>query len=893
MTIGLAVALVACQGAVGKTGEPGPKGEPGDSAPPAPPANQAPISLAVGTIQGPAGLVEEGGDKTMVVSGYFRDPNGDVLSYPAPTADPTGVVRATLAANEAGDQVLTLSPLSAGMAIVTVTATDPGGLSANVKIEVTVHAEGMEPAMYVGSLPTSVALMPGQRHPIPNIRDSFQENEGEDLTFDYTVSGDASSVEVVPAADDDDTFTIIALDVVGNAIVTIIATDEDNLPSDPSYVIEVAVRTALEPALSDMDPGDADLRVGGDPDVRDVAGYFDNHGLAALEYSADSSDDAVAKESIDGSMLTITPMGMGTATVTVTASNIHGSVDAVIMVTVAATPPTRVGSIADVTLTIGGETSVMLAMYFAPGVAGDVLTYTASGGNDMVRASVSGDRLFIEALAAGSADITVTATDADGEIATQGFMVTVTAAPMPDPGNMPPTLKAGMMLGPFKRELNNGAAPESFNLDMYFNDPDGNNALLTYEVKQDKKKENPETADESVIAVGGALWLDQDAEACEAAGTDTPDGDGPEAAPDGNDVGDDILKICYENAGTAEIEITAIDLGGERSDTVTVMITVSDDNSPPAIAAATVTDAVTGDLPDHNTDAATPATARLTIDKRRDVIKDAEFNKYFSDPDLDSRGDADMLTFDVVFLTTEPGDGLHATITGVLAGNTVIGEGDDGYGAVEYVMMPKTWNGDPKAKFTLGLIGRKGTATKAADRTATQVSQIVAIVATDTYGQKFARYFSVGVNHSPMAEGDQAAAADKKTLSGETDMYKDLVVPLTDVADTTALTDANSTATVPLVVAAGGYFSDGDGAGDLADNAAGTGAGCVIKATGGTADVARFEITETAETVSLHILAREIGTKTVTISCRDTFGVESPSDILTVKVTGSLRGSRQ
>ena len=530
---------------------------------------------------------------------------------------------------------------------------------------------------------------------------------------------------------------------------------------------------------------------------------------------------------------------------------------------------------------------------------GDTLMYAAESSMVMYATAMvdetSGD-LTITAVAEGTATVTVTASDGNG--GSVSIQIHVTVSPVP---NMAPRLKAGMTLGPFNRVENNGAAPESFDLDKYFEDPDGNDALITYDVKQDKKKENATgdgaTATTSVIAVGGEMWLDQTGQTCEAADTDTPDGTGVEAIPDGTDLDEDILKICYENAGTAEIEITAIDAVGKRSQPVTVMFTVGA-NAAPVIASGTGAVA-TGDIDDHIGAFGTTTTGekqRLKIGETRAAIEDAEFNKYFADENLESRGDGDMLTFEVKFFTAlaDPSD--HAAITAALTGGTptVIEEDDDGYGAVEAVMAPMSWNGDPKAKFTLSITGRKGTRMGA-----NAMNQVVAIIATDTYGQKFARTFSVGVNHDPVAEGAQAKAKDKKTLSDETE-YQNLIVPATPATVTSptatlVLVEApTDTPGTPTEDAKGGYFSDGDGAVDLADGTLGTGAGCVIKSTGGTDGVATFQITETAAgESSLVILAKARGTKTVTISCTDTFGVESPTDTLTVVVTGQISGSRQ
>ena len=71
---------------------------------------------------------------TVEVSGVFRDPDGDVLTYGATSSSP-GVASATAAGS-----VVTVTPVSAGAATVTVTATDAGGsnMSATQTFAVTV-----------------------------------------------------------------------------------------------------------------------------------------------------------------------------------------------------------------------------------------------------------------------------------------------------------------------------------------------------------------------------------------------------------------------------------------------------------------------------------------------------------------------------------------------------------------------------------------------------------------------------------------------------------------------------------------------------------------------------------------------------------------------------------
>ena len=85
------------------------------------PVNDAP--RAVGVI--PDQTLDEGGSESAVdVSPYFEDVDGDVLTYRASSSDPDVVVVSTAGA------LVTLTPVVYGSAVVTVTAADPEGLTA-------------------------------------------------------------------------------------------------------------------------------------------------------------------------------------------------------------------------------------------------------------------------------------------------------------------------------------------------------------------------------------------------------------------------------------------------------------------------------------------------------------------------------------------------------------------------------------------------------------------------------------------------------------------------------------------------------------------------------------------------------------------------------------------
>ena len=91
------------------------------------PINQAPTAVAI-----PVQRVFVGDTGRVVLSRYFSDPDGDALTYTAGSSHP-GLITASVRAD-----TLLLAAALQGDAMVTVTATDPGGLSASQMVQTTV-----------------------------------------------------------------------------------------------------------------------------------------------------------------------------------------------------------------------------------------------------------------------------------------------------------------------------------------------------------------------------------------------------------------------------------------------------------------------------------------------------------------------------------------------------------------------------------------------------------------------------------------------------------------------------------------------------------------------------------------------------------------------------------
>ena len=196
-----------------------------------------------------------------------------------------------------------------------------------------------------------------------------------------------------------------------------------------------------DPMANDMAIDPVTVMAGMSSDAMDVSMYFSDADGDTLTYRAMSNMEMYATVAVDGSMLTITGVAAGQATITVYASDGMGGADAMrtIMVTVTAAnaAPMAQGMIDAVTVSADEMSDpITLGDYFSD-ADGDSLTYMEESSNEAVAtAEIARDdsdpgnivhTLTITGVAAGSATITVTATDPAGASATQEIMVTVRA----------------------------------------------------------------------------------------------------------------------------------------------------------------------------------------------------------------------------------------------------------------------------------------------------------------------------------------------------------------------------------------------------------------------------------------------------------------------------------
>ncbi|WP_425155540.1 leishmanolysin-related zinc metalloendopeptidase [Candidatus Palauibacter sp.] len=170
--------------------------------------------MPVGTI--PPQELPSGGSATVHVSGFFRDPDGDRLTYFVTTSKPNVVTAAV------SGMIVTLTGVAKGTATITVTATDPGGLGAQQSFTANVPNQ---PPRAVGELP-SLQLAAGDSVAI-DVASYFEDPDGDVLTYAATTSD--ATVATTSVSD-----TLMTVEAVGEgaATVTVTATDPDGLSVD-------------------------------------------------------------------------------------------------------------------------------------------------------------------------------------------------------------------------------------------------------------------------------------------------------------------------------------------------------------------------------------------------------------------------------------------------------------------------------------------------------------------------------------------------------------------------------------------------------------------------------------------------------------------------------------
>ena len=353
----------------------------------------------------PAQTLFVGETATVDASAHFRDPDGDPLSFAATSSDPD------VAAVTVSGAAVTIRAIAAGVATVTVAASDADGAGAEQSFQITVP--NREPEA-VGTLPPRT-LAAGETELVV-VSPYFRDPDDDALT--YTAASSNAAVAAVAVSGDSVAVTALAK---GLATVTVTARDGQGLIAEQRFEVTVPNRA---PAAGDAIPAQALFR--GETATVDASAHFRDPDGDPLSYSATSSRHEIAAVTVSGATLTIEAVATGVATVTVTASDPDGArAEQRFEVTVPNRAPEAGDAIPAQTLFEGETASVDASTHFRD-PDGDPLAYTAtSSSSEVATVAVSDAMLTIRAVAAGVATVTVTATDPEKAAVATSFDVTV------------------------------------------------------------------------------------------------------------------------------------------------------------------------------------------------------------------------------------------------------------------------------------------------------------------------------------------------------------------------------------------------------------------------------------------------------------------------------------
>ncbi|MCY4555664.1 MAG: fibronectin type III domain-containing protein, partial [Chloroflexi bacterium] len=415
----------------------------GEHTTPVEPPNAAPaVSAAIAD----ATIVNESGMHDVSLSGVFSDADGDALTITAASSD-TAVATVSVAADYS---TLTVSAQARGTATITVTAADGYGGEVEDSLTVTVKA-----APAVASAIADISGLVAEDSRTISMSGVFSDADGDAVTVTQASSSD-TSIAAVSAAIDGSTAAITAVTVTagseGTATIRVTAQDADGNTVQDAFDVTVnaaaqQLQKANNPPTVSSAMDDATIVNESGTHEASLSGVFSDADGDDLTITASSSDENVATVSVsaDHSTLTVTAQARGTATITVTAADGYGgTVEDNFTLTVKAAPVVAaaiddvselyIDATHEVALTdVPSDADAEVLTDVFTDADGDALTITAESSDtevlevatvvDESTRTVTG--LTVTGVAEGTATVTVTAEDPDGNQVSDEFDVTV------------------------------------------------------------------------------------------------------------------------------------------------------------------------------------------------------------------------------------------------------------------------------------------------------------------------------------------------------------------------------------------------------------------------------------------------------------------------------------
>lgn len=373
----------------------------------------------------PSQIINKGSDPILIdISNVFEDPEGTTLKFGAISGKPAVATVSIVS----GTTMMKITPVSAGTATITVTATDTSGKVAFSTITVIVN-----------TVPQAVdiaeqMLTPGAGDRTLDLLNYFSDADATNILTFTAVSADSAIATATVTGNQ----VVISPVAAGVTDVTITAND------GKTGIVSKTFRVVVNNGPEVVNPiSDQSATVGADVTV-DVTNVFRDLDGDTLIYEATSVDSSVATVSVNGAQVTVTPVGGGSAEIRVTAKDGKGGT-VTSTFTIRVNQPPQAGTLADQIVMLGeGDKTIDLSQVFSD-VDGDTLTFTAvSLQPNVANANVAGNQLTIHPLAGGTATIQVTANDGKGGTVSDTFNVRINQVPQAsDIADLVVTLEAG------------------------------------------------------------------------------------------------------------------------------------------------------------------------------------------------------------------------------------------------------------------------------------------------------------------------------------------------------------------------------------------------------------------------------------------------------------------
>ena len=393
-------------------------------------------------------------DQTMVradpmmfdLSTFFSDPDGDELTFDVSVAD-SMIVSASI-----DGMMLTVEGVGVGESMVTVTANDAlMGMPASASFNVTVENQDPVVAMEIPDQEVTRRDMI-----VVDLSMIFEDPDNDPLTFEANVANSAvatasiqgSRLNVMPQTVNNTLITVTANDEYGGTVSDIfrvtVVNQAPHVANEPENVITNRILTP----------------------VLDMSMVFADDDGDTLTLSATSSAPGVASVSVTGFDVTIQPSTLGTAEITLTATDpFNETASTSFQVAVENLAPRVSMTLANVSMNRVDPHVVDVSSVFVDDDMDDITISAESADANIVTTSVSGTSLTLDGVNLGMTSVTVTATDANGAMVSTPFNVTVE--------NLDPTVAT--QIADFNLQV--GGDAETRDVSAAFSD-DGSEALV-------------------------------------------------------------------------------------------------------------------------------------------------------------------------------------------------------------------------------------------------------------------------------------------------------------------------------------------------------------------------------------------------------------------------------